>query len=468
MKKAIILFFCIAYTQTDFAQNKNYDSLKNALTRTDKPAERFNLLVKILENDDGYRGNSVDSSSTVSLLKIAQDQKSDAMLATSYNWIGYYFAGSKGDNTTALDYYFKALPLAEKAGDKRRISSVYFDIATIYKRLNNNEEFLKYTLKGGSNLPDKSSPMYDYMLIQFQRNMGNYFYDSNQLDSASFYAEGTTQTSRRLQSINFSSQSMILNANIQSKMGEHELAEIYYKKGIALSDSMGSELRKAPAYPPYINFLIKNNRLSEANLQTQILWDIAKRNSNQNVKLEAAGLRRQMCEKFNQTDSAYYFSRMEANIKDSIFNQDNLNTIQALAFKEQLRMMEDTAKKSEEEQQRNQNIQFALIAFGIISFLIIFLLLSRSFITNTKMIEFLGVIALLIVFEFLNLLLHPFLERVTHHSPVLMLLSLVCIAALLVPMHHKIEHWATHKLVEKNKAIRLTAAKKTIEQLEKS
>ena len=83
------------------------------------------------------------------------------------------------------------------------------------------------------------------------------------------------------------------------------------------------------------------------------------------------------------------------------------------------------------------------------------------------MIEFLGVVALLIVFEFINLLLHPFLEGITHHSPVLMLLALVCIAALLAPLHHKTENWATHKLVEKNKLMRLAAAKKTIEQLAK-
>ena len=81
------------------------------------------------------------------------------------------------------------------------------------------------------------------------------------------------------------------------------------------------------------------------------------------------------------------------------------------------------------------------------------------------MIEFFGVIALLIVFEFLNLLLHPFLESITHHSPVLMLLALVCIAAVLVPFHHRAEKWSTNKLVEKNKAIRLAEAKKTIEEL---
>jgi len=138
-----------------------------------------------------------------------------------------------------------------------------------------------------------------------------------------------------------------------------------------------------------------------------------------------------------------------------------------MTFEEDLRQQEVAAEKVKEEQQRKQNIQYALLALGIITFVILFLGLSRRHITNTKVIQFLGVVALLVVFEFLNLLLHPFLERITHHNPILMLLALVCIAALLVPLHHKLEKWATHKLVEKNKQIRLAAAKKTIEHLEK-
>jgi len=38
---------------------------------------------------------------------------------------------------------------------------------------------------------------------------------------------------------------------------------------------------------------------------------------------------------------------------------------------------------------------------------------------------------------------------------------------MLIPLHHKIEKWSIEKMVEKNKAIRLAAAKKTIEKLEK-
>ena len=144
-----------------------------------------------------------------------------------------------------------------------------------------------------------------------------------------------------------------------------------------------------------------------------------------------------------------------------------------MTFEEDLRQQELANEKNKAEDERKQNIQYALLALGIIILLSLYLLLSRSFITNTKLIEFFGVIGLLIVFEFLNLLLHPFLERITHHSPVLMLMALVCIAALLVPLHHKVEHWATAKLVEKNKKIRLASAKETIrllsdEELEKS
>lgn len=161
------------------------------------------------------------------------------------------------------------------------------------------------------------------------------------------------------------------------------------------------------------------------------------------------------------------YAKVYKTAADSLNSSKANQQIQLMTFEEDLRQQEVAAEKIKEEQQRKQNIQYALLALGIITFIITFLLLSRRHITNTKLIQFLGVVALLLVFEFLNLLLHPFLERITYHSPVLMLLALVCIAALLVPLHHKLEKWATHKLVEKNRAIRLAAAKKTIEELEK-
>lgn len=76
-------------------------------------------------------------------------------------------------------------------------------------------------------------------------------------------------------------------------------------------------------------------------------------------------------------------------------------------------------------------------------------------------------LGLLIVFEFINLLIHPYLITFTNDSPIFMLIVLVVVAALLIPLHHKLEKWIKEKMVEKNKAIRLAAAKKAIEKLEK-
>ena len=183
-----------------------------------------------------------------------------------------------------------------------------------------------------------------------------------------------------------------------------------------------------------------------------------------NLSIRPAKLLSGIYENVNN-DSAVMYLKIYLAANDSLFSIKAVQQAQVLNFEDELRQQELVAEKLKEAEQRKQNIQYALLALGIITFIIFYLLLSRSFITSAKVIEFFGVIALLIIFEFLNLLLHPFLERITHHSPLLMLLALVGIAALLVPLHHYLQKLVTHKLVEKNKTIRLANAKKTIRLL---
>lgn len=472
MKKTIAIFGFIAglllvSIRNTFAQNKYADSLNTVLTNTNNSLERFNLLTKILENQSFIRGGNIDSAECVRLLQIAQQLKNDSLLAASYNWIGAYFSFTKGDNATALEYYFKALPLAEKANDKRRLSSLDFDISLAYYALQNNNEAVKYVRKGGADLPDKSHPLYDFMLLQYQRGMASWYETTHQPDSALYFGQAFYETSRRVNSILQRFNALVSIADAYTRSGENELADVYIKKIISISDSIKMIPVKLRFSNYYIPVLLSKGNIPEATVQARQLLNLGELNNNNNVKLAATGFMRQVFDSLHNKDSAYYYSRMEATINAQIFSQNNINKIQALAFNEQIRSIEEEAKKTEEERRRKENIQYASLALGIIIFIITFLLLSRRHITNTKLIQFLGVVALLLVFEFLNLLLHPFLESITHHSPVLMLLALVCIAALLVPLHHKLEKWATHKLVEKNKQVRLAAAKRTIEELEK-
>jgi hypothetical protein len=165
-------------------------------------------------------------------------------------------------------------------------------------------------------------------------------------------------------------------------------------------------------------------------------------------------------------DSVFKYFRMSMTIKDSLFSIDKNRIIQVMNFQEQLRVQAQEEALKKEQEQRRHNLQYSAIVIGLVTFVILLLMISRSIIVKEKFIRFFGVLGLLAVFEFINLFIHPYLDRLTNHSPVFMLFILMCIAALLIPLHHKIEHWAVKKLVEKNNKIRLVAAKKTIEQLE--
>ena len=467
MKKIIALFCFVTVIQVAVAQTTYTDSLKNVLSITNNPIEQFDLLNKINEAffEDGDA--NLDSSSIYRMLLIAQRLNNDSLLAISYNTIGNIYFFNTGDYSKALEYFFKGVPLAEKINDKRRLSSLYSDISQVFENIGNYDEQIMYIKKAEMALPVKTSAMYDFMLVQVQINYASYFINRRQPDSSLHYIQGLNETNQRLNGKIFESVSLTLSAKAYQQRGDVELASAFFNKALAVTDSISNPYNQLSVRQAYTNFLLAGNKIENARNQAFKLMQAGQQLNNKDYKLAAAGFLKRVYDTLQNKDSAYYYLQLQYTFRDSVFSREKTNKIQSLEFSEQIRITEEEVKRIKQEEQRRQNIQYALIALGIITFIILFLVLSHSIIINTKLIGFFGVIALLIVFEFLNLLLHPFLERITHHSPVLMLLALVSIAALLVPLHHKLEKWATHKLVEKNKAIRLASAKKTIKELEK-
>jgi tetratricopeptide (TPR) repeat protein len=335
------------------------------------------------------------------------------------------------------------------------ISTNYLDLGDYQKAIHYNW----YSLGKAKHIEPNLFTLLSYL------NLGEIYLTTNQLDSALIYTQKAYELSvstgikyylcgtyvqlgsiqARLNNstlaLNYINMSLEEANKIKSpkfiNMSYHAIAELYFNAG--QKDSAIAYSKKAIAAvqnTPFATMVIKPSKL---------LTDIY-RSSN--------------------VDSAFKYSEMNKIANDSLFNIKAIQQTQLMTFEEDARQKEIAVVNAKEDEQRKENIQYALIALGIITFIILFLMLSRSFIANAKVISFFCVVALLIVFEFLNLLLHPFLEKITHHTPVFMLLTLVCIAALLVPLHHRLEKWTSGKLVEKNKAIRLANAKKTIEQLE--
>ena len=369
-----------------------------------------------------------------------------------------------GDFAGSLNLLFLVLPKFEQRKDSLGMFNTYRLIGGTYMSAKDYVQAAKYSKKEidfANNDKDLLSRIYNGIACIYG--------EGKMSDSGMVYAEKAVKMDGELKNdFQLAISTSTLGENYIAA-GEHDVALPFLRRSAGYYKRNG-----APS--PYMDAYLKND-FAEVFLATK-MYDSSKYYARQALVISVPlGIKDQSMrsyeylyksfEQTNQQDSLNKYFRLTMLTKDSLLDLEKVKSIQALTFQEQLRQQEADAEKAKAEEERKENIQFALISFGIITFIILFLLLSRSVITNTKMIEFLGVVALLIVFEFLNLLLHPFLERLTHHSPILMLLALVGIAALLVPLHHKLEHWATTKLVEKNKQLRLKAAKKTIEQLDK-
>ena len=398
--------------------------------------------------------------------ELAGNLKNDKYRAVSLAQIEQVYARNRNFRK-ALELNFDLLKLYENMSDTFRIADTWLQLGGVYDNLGDEESSLLYNKKAYTIY--KKHGENKLRVISSANNIGYKYIVLNIPDSAlSYFQESNALASNEIKIFNPSTYAFTLYGlgKVNFQLGNLSIATSYYKESLTLMIN-----KNETSYDNWIHGLIcmglgevfKSNGHADSAI---VYYKEALKTMPEEILIPV--IYRNLAELYKDSnkDIAFNYLMKEVILTDSLNSAINKRDIINLTLNEQERQKSIAVKLKQDEEERKKNIQYALIAIGLVTLIILFLFLSRSFITNTKVISFFGVIALLLVFEFLNLLLHPFLERITHHSPILMLLALVCIAALLVPLHHKLEKWATVKLVEKNKATRLAIAKKTIEKLE--
>lgn len=327
------------------------------------------------------------------------------------------------DYRQALDYYFAAKRLAEQLGNKRSISIACDNIALAYLNLKIFDSARLYAQQG-----------YDIAYnINYSRLVGN--------------------TLNTLGKIHF-------------ELGQNNSALEHYRLSIPYSIKAKNDLRLSETFLDIAKLFEKVTQKDSILFYARQSLLVAKERGFTEQVRDAGRFLTSYYRAINKADSAFFYLDITKAANDSLFSQQKQKQFQSLAFDEKIRQQEIASAELKANEERKHNLQYAAIAIGLVTFIILFLVLSRSIIVKEKFIKFFGILGLLAVFEFINLYIHPYLDRLTNHSPVFMLAILMCIAALLIPLHHRLEKWITKIMVEKNKKIRLAAAKKTIATLE--
>lgn len=460
MKKIIILLSFLYSINAAYSQIQNEDSILhlvdayiNDTTQINKILDSLGILPEI--------NPILDMKIKQKLLVQSEKTKDKEKEARFLGGIGYDYRAF-GNYAIAMEYLLRSTVVAEETGNELLIAYTKLNLAHIYKDQGDYQKAIK--LYKEAEQITLVTNNYKWQSLVYG-NLGQVYLYMNKIDSALMYEQHAYEICTRINYTDYLCNILEFLGNIQGKMGNQSLAISYFNLSVKEAYKINSPRFKNQTYTAIAQYYHEANQNDSSLIYAKKAIDAVKNTAFSNKNIKAAKLLLEIYLKVN-SDSALKYSEIYRIANDSMYSAKIIQQTQMMTFENELREQQINSEKKQEEEQRKQYIQFALIALAIVTLLILYLLLSHSFITNSKLIEFFGVIALLIVFEFLNLLLHPLLEKYTGHSPILMLLILVSIAALLVPIHHRVEKWATKKLVEKNKQVRLANAKKTIEKLE--
>jgi hypothetical protein len=461
MRKAVTVVLLL-FTVAASAQKQVADSILIVLAKQKTDSLQTNALLSYMEKADGLYDSATYYPNQI--FKIGQEAKNTDVQALGYGLLGYYYF-RHNDPSRSFELYLNALKFAEQQNNPKVLLRVYH-FMSFYGDPKNSVDYQQKVL----GLARQTGELNWETLATYTIGQA-YLEKIQQYDSALVYLQRAYELNLRLAKTGkpaFAHEVWIPTdlGRTFLKLKNPTLALAYFRLALQAANKQGGK----PNRPYYglANYFKEIGNRDSAFYYASKLYKLSEEGDAFPIalKAEAANLLYGLYKESRKADSALKYHELYKEASDSANSTLQAQKIENLQAGEKERQRQLAEKKEKEEEDRRHNLQYAAIAFGLVTLLGGFLVLSHSVVANQRMIKFLGVVSLLIIFEFSNLLLHPWLGAITHHSPVLMLLAMVCVAGLLVPLHHRIEHWTIHKLVEKNNRIRLAAARKTIAKLE--
>jgi tetratricopeptide (TPR) repeat protein len=349
-----------------------------------------------------------------------------------------------GNYPRALEYHLQKLKIEEKRNKPRNMGSVLINIGIVYVLEQEYQKAIFYYRKADSVITNNNVKD---LVYQVKLNLGDAFDKLNVPDSAFYYYDLSLQRAEELNNIYFAGISKIGLGHYYRKKQNFDSSAANYRTAIAILTREHDDFLLCETTLGFAKLFKQNNQLDSAQHYAALSINVAKRGGFLSNELDAAEFLKNYYKEEKNIDSAFAYYSIVQTLNDSINSKTKVRDLQILSINEQTRQLQLEEDKRIAAKERSQQLQMLFIALFIPGFFILTLLLSRVRIP-IRMVKILGVLSLLIFFEFLTLLLHPTVKEITHHTPVLEMLIFVAIASILIPLHHRVEHWLIEKLVQ--------------------
>ena len=431
------LMFCHFQLQ---AQRSKADSLHALLAVEKQDSNRVTLFWNMAIATNAYDPDSslVLSQKALILARkinfVEGESRALGIMANSFLKIGNY--------PRALEFYLEKLKIEENRNNARNLASVTMNIGIVYVYQEEFRKALPYYFKADSLIRVNNVEDLKYNIAV---NLGDVYNRLESNDSAFAYFRKSLTIAQKSADLNLMGASMVGLGHSFAKAGNLALASRYYHEAIRLLFLTNDENLVCEASLGLAKIFRSKGLTDSARYYAQYTFDLALKDGFISWQHEAAGVLTDIYKENARADSALKYLELAQVLDDSISSNEKVRSSQVLFSNEQLRQAEVAENARRLEDERSQQLQLLFIGIFIPGIFLLTLFLSKRKIPR-KFIRTMGVISLLILFEYLLLLLHPWVVHITNHKPIYQIIIYVCVAAILTPTHHRIEHWLIQKL----------------------
>ncbi len=444
MKKLCIflIFYCTVHIA--FAQKQKADSLMKLLATERTDTCKAMYMWQIASYIYSFAPDSAILIAQKALF-LSQHIKYKEGESRSLGQIANGFL-SIGNYPRALEFYIKKLKLEEKRDNAYNLASVTMNIGIVHQYQEEYPKALYYLRRADSIITAHSLTDLQWNV---NLNIGDNFDRQNNTDSAYIYFYRSMEFAKQLRNDDFLGTSLIGLGHTFFKAGNYEASLNAYKGSLALLEAANDEDLLCEATLGLAALYQKSGKHDSAIYYARYSYNLAQKDGFLSRQLSAADFLKDAYN--NNTDSAFAYMKQSQALGDSINGKEKIRESQVISINEQLRQNEIAENAILAKEERSQQLQLLFIGIFIPVFFLFTLFLSRVKV-HVRIINFAGILSLLILFEYLTLLLHPQVEKLTHHTPILELLIFVGIASLLIPAHHHLEKWLIEKLTQKKRS----------------
>ncbi len=423
----------------------------------------------------------------------------DSLLAEAHSTYGTVYL-ARNDKTLALRHYLTALRITEETKQKFSKAEVlrncYLYLSNFYSGIEDYDKAIDYYALASKKLEDIKQRNAPYQRAMDINAMGNLFAQKKNYDIAISYFERSIaladslkfatlkipgyvsllnqylrmeQPQKALEYLNSSSgltlQKYLTDfgmpamvdqayAVIYNQLNQFDSARKYFNRATPFFEQSSNEGSKTSYFRQLAGFYKRAGETKPAITHFLKVKELGEKNGMLEYVEAAAKQLDSLYAKSGDYKLASQYSGIYYLYKDSIEKLNKEKDLAQVEAADEQHRLERLAMETEEAKRRRNNIQYLAITIGI-ALCFIALVLLGMFKVSATTIKMIGFFAFIMFFEFIFLIFKKNIYSLTQGEPWKDLLFMIGLAAVLLPLHHWLEHKVIKYLTSHN---RLTTA----------